>query len=44
VYHTSRHVLVEAETPIGFHVDGDYAGEATSFEIELMPLALEVAV
>jgi YegS/Rv2252/BmrU family lipid kinase len=44
VYHTSRHVLVEAETPIGFHVDGDYAGEDTSFEIELLPLALEVAV
>jgi diacylglycerol kinase (ATP) len=35
---------VEAQSPIGFHVDGDYLGHATEFEVELMPLALEVAV
>ena len=35
---------VEAQAPIGFHVDGDYLGHATRFDIELMPLALAVAV
>jgi diacylglycerol kinase (ATP) len=35
---------VAAEAPIGFHVDGDYLGHATEFEVELMPLALAVAV
>ena len=34
---------VTAEAPIGFHVDGDYLGHATEFEVELLPLALEVA-
>ncbi|MBD2716178.1 diacylglycerol kinase family lipid kinase [Microvirga sp. STR05] len=44
VYHTSRHVLVRAATPLGFHVDGDYVDDATDFEVLLHPLALEVAV
>jgi diacylglycerol kinase (ATP) len=35
---------VVAQAPIGFHVDGDYLGHATKFEVELMPLALAVAV
>ena len=35
---------VVAASPIGFHVDGDYLGHATEFEIELLPLALAVAV
>ncbi|WP_426061999.1 diacylglycerol/lipid kinase family protein [Hymenobacter sp. B1770] len=35
---------VSAQAPIGFHVDGDYLGHATEFEIEVMPLALAVAV
>jgi YegS/Rv2252/BmrU family lipid kinase len=35
---------VVAQAPIGFHVDGDYLGHATEFEIELMPMALAVAV
>ncbi len=35
---------VVAEAPIGFHVDGDYMGHATEFEIDLLPLALAVAV
>ncbi|GAC1368268.1 MAG: diacylglycerol kinase family lipid kinase [Hymenobacter sp.] len=35
---------VEARAPIGFHVDGDYLGHATEFEVELLPLALAVAV
>jgi diacylglycerol kinase (ATP) len=35
---------VTAQQPIGFHVDGDYLGHATEFAVELMPLALEVAI
>ena len=35
---------VVAEAPIGFHVDGDYMGHATEFEVNLRPLALAVAV
>ncbi|OGX88052.1 hypothetical protein BEN47_09900 [Hymenobacter lapidarius] len=35
---------VTAQDPIGFHVDGDYLGHTTEFEIDLMPLALHVAV
>ncbi|MBD2722226.1 diacylglycerol/lipid kinase family protein [Hymenobacter armeniacus] len=35
---------VMAAAPIGFHVDGDYMGHATEFNVEMMPLALAVAV
>ncbi|MBF9221385.1 diacylglycerol kinase family lipid kinase [Hymenobacter sp. BT662] len=35
---------VTADAPIGFHVDGDYLGHATEFTVEMMPLALAVAV
>ena len=35
---------VMAEAPIGFHIDGDYLGHATEFEVELLPLALAVAI
>ena len=35
---------VVAEAPIGFHVDGDYLGHATEFAVELLPMALAVAV
>ncbi|HEX8507369.1 MAG TPA: diacylglycerol kinase family protein [Hymenobacter sp.] len=35
---------VTAQAPVGFHVDGDYLGHATEFEVELLPLALVVAV
>lgn len=35
---------VTAEAPIGFHVDGDYLGHATEFDVSLLPLALAVAV
>ena len=44
VYHTSRHILVQSAAPLGFHVDGDYVADATSFEVNLHPLTLEVAV
>ncbi|MDU0370350.1 diacylglycerol/lipid kinase family protein [Hymenobacter endophyticus] len=43
-YHTSRRIRVHAAQPLGFHVDGDYVTDATDFEVELTPLALEVAV
>lgn len=43
-FHTASQVQVTAARPLGFHVDGDYVAEATSFEVELLPLALEVAV
>lgn len=35
---------VVAQAPIGFHVDGDYLGHSTEFDIDLLPLALAVAV
>jgi YegS/Rv2252/BmrU family lipid kinase len=35
---------VVAHAPIGFHADGDYLGHATEFAVELLPLALAVAV
>ena len=44
VYHTSHHIRVRATTPLGFHIDGDYVEDATTFEAKLAPLALEVAV
>jgi diacylglycerol kinase (ATP) len=43
-YSRASHATVRAATPIGCHVDGDYLGHATEFTIELLPLALEVAV
>ncbi|ALD22593.1 diacylglycerol/lipid kinase family protein [Hymenobacter sp. DG25A] len=43
-FHTASKVRVTAATALGFHVDGDYVGENTEFEVELLPLALEVAV
>ncbi|GAB3236835.1 diacylglycerol kinase family lipid kinase [Hymenobacter seoulensis] len=44
VFHTSRHIRVQTAHSLGFHVDGDYVGEAAEFEVELEELALEVAV
>ncbi|WP_236668649.1 diacylglycerol/lipid kinase family protein [Hymenobacter rubidus] len=35
---------VVAQAPIGFHVDGDYMGHAAEFTVDLLPLALAVAV
>jgi len=43
VFHTSSHIRVRAAGPLGFHIDGDYVGEAREFEVALTPLALEVA-
>ncbi len=43
-YSHTRHATVRAAAPLGCHVDGDYLGHATTFEIDLLPLALEVAV
>jgi diacylglycerol kinase (ATP) len=42
-FHTAR-AHVAAPQPLGFHVDGDYMGHATEFAVELLPLALAVAV
>jgi diacylglycerol kinase (ATP) len=44
VYHTARTIHVAAPQPLGFHLDGDFAGEATDFTVELEPLALPVVV
>ena len=43
-FHTARTIRVSTETPIGYHLDGDYMGEATTFEVKVNPAALEVAV
>ncbi|MDO7874297.1 YegS/Rv2252/BmrU family lipid kinase [Hymenobacter sp. ASUV-10] len=42
-FHTAQARVVAPE-PLGFHVDGDYMGHATEFDVELLPLALAVAV
>ncbi|GGF22150.1 diacylglycerol/lipid kinase family protein [Hymenobacter cavernae] len=42
-FHTARQVQVQAATPLGFHIDGDYVGESSIFDVNLAPLALEVA-
>ncbi|UOQ71266.1 diacylglycerol/lipid kinase family protein [Hymenobacter cellulosilyticus] len=44
VYHTCSDVQVQAARDLGFHVDGDYVGDAQAFDVKLEPLALEVAV
>jgi diacylglycerol kinase (ATP) len=44
VYSRTRQATVHAAAPLGCHADGDYLGHATEFEIDLLPLALEVAV
>ncbi|MCB2379547.1 diacylglycerol kinase family lipid kinase [Hymenobacter sp. BT635] len=44
VYHTCSQVHVQAAQALGFHVDGDYVGDAQHFDVRLEPLALEVAV
>jgi diacylglycerol kinase (ATP) len=44
VYSRTRQATVRAAAPLGCHADGDYLGHATEFEIDLLPLALEVAV
>lgn len=43
-YSRLRRARVAAAAPLPCHVDGDYLGHATNFEVELRPLALEVAV
>ena len=43
-YRHVRQATVQAAAPIGCHADGDYLGHATEFAVELLPLALEVAV
>jgi diacylglycerol kinase (ATP) len=43
-YSRTQHATVRAAAPIGCHADGDYLGHATEFELDLLPLALEVAV
>ncbi|UYZ59851.1 diacylglycerol/lipid kinase family protein [Hymenobacter latericus] len=43
-YHTAHTVRVSSEQPLGFHLDGDFAGEATDVAVTLEPLALPVVV
>ncbi len=43
-YYRSAQVRVTAAAPLGFHADGDYVAHTTEFAVELLPLALAVAV
>ena len=43
-YFRTAEAQVTADKPLGFHVDGDYMGQATVFTVGLKPLALAVAV
>jgi len=42
-YSHTRRASIRAAAPLGCHADGDYLGHGTEFEIDLLPLALEVA-
>ncbi|GAB2940522.1 diacylglycerol kinase family lipid kinase [Hymenobacter coalescens] len=44
VYHTARSVRVSTPEPLGFHLDGDFAGEAREVTVDVEPLALPVVV
>ncbi|MCC3160077.1 YegS/Rv2252/BmrU family lipid kinase [Hymenobacter sp. 15J16-1T3B] len=44
VYHTARTVRVTSPKNLGFHLDGDFAGEAREVQVDLLPLALPVVV
>jgi diacylglycerol kinase (ATP) len=41
-YHKARQITVEFQQPCSFHTDGEFAGEGTHFEVELLPLSLPV--
>ncbi|KUG08716.1 diacylglycerol/lipid kinase family protein [Solirubrum puertoriconensis] len=43
-YHTAQTVRVSSKQPLGFHLDGDFAGEATNIAVVIEPLALPVVV
>ncbi len=43
-YYQTARARVTAAAPLGFHADGDYLGHATEFAVELLPLALAVAL
>ncbi|GAA4385001.1 diacylglycerol/lipid kinase family protein [Hymenobacter koreensis] len=43
-YHTAHTIHVRTERPLGFHLDGDFAGESADFSVALEPLALPVVV
>lgn len=44
IYHKSREITVTTPEPLGFHVDGDYMGEAQRFDVTVTPLAISVCV
>jgi diacylglycerol kinase (ATP) len=41
-FHTCATIEVDSPEPQHFHADGEYMGEATSFNIQLSPASLEV--
>jgi YegS/Rv2252/BmrU family lipid kinase len=43
-YHKSQQISVTTPEPLGFHVDGDYMGEARRFDVTVAPLAISVCV
>jgi diacylglycerol kinase (ATP) len=43
-YRHVRRATVHTAEPIGCHADGDYLGHASECTVELLPLALEVAI
>ncbi|MBX3483752.1 diacylglycerol kinase family protein [Phenylobacterium sp.] len=44
IYHKSQEITVTTPEPLGFHVDGDYMGEAQRFDVTVTPLAISVCV
>ncbi|MET3540207.1 YegS/Rv2252/BmrU family lipid kinase [Pontibacter aydingkolensis] len=43
-YFKTTHVKVNTDTPIMYHADGEFIGEATEFDVHINPLSLRVLV
>jgi len=43
-YFTTREIAIRSEHAFKFHADGEYMGEATSFNVKISPLSLHVII
>jgi diacylglycerol kinase (ATP) len=43
-YYTAKNIHVTCDSPVKFHVDGEYVGEATDFSVQISPASLSVLI
>lgn len=43
-YYTAKNIHVTCVLPVKYHVDGEYVGEATEFNVQLQPASLNVLI